>query len=183
MDHDAARHAISMDQVLLSGHKPQAEKTVARDAAKTLLPKSIQAQQHRIATSLSRRNKLPPLPPALQDVDGQRTEAQPSSSMMEADVPVVVEINAAAAPISQSTVHSAQTAQTAQPVKPVQPAFRWSRHSDQLVEQIVRDLMQDRSQFPKSLTDALDEAEWDTLKSGLRQVVEDWVDRQRKNRA
>ena len=98
-------------------------------------------------------------------------------------MPVVVEINAAAAPISQSTVHSAQTAQTAQPVKPVQPAFRWSRHSDQLVEQMVRDLMQDRSQFPKSLTDALDEAEWDTLKSGLRQVVEDWVDRQRKNRA
>ena len=99
--------------------------------------------------------------------------------MMEADVPVMVEINAAPAPISQSTVHSTQTAQTAQPV---QPAFRWSRHSDQLVEQMVSDLMQDRSQFPKSLTDALDEADWDTLKSGLRQVVEDWVDRQRKNR-
>ena len=92
-------------------------------------------------------------------------------------MPVMVEINAAPAPISQSTVHSTQTAQTAQPV---QPAFRWPRHSDQLVEQMVSDLMQDRSQFPKSLTDALDEADWDTLKSGLRQVVEDWVDRQPK---
>ena len=92
MGEDTARHAVSMDQVLMSVKKTFADDEPAAGIDKTSaslsppaaslpdsiraqhlpdsiranqLPDSIRAQQQRLGTLHTRRTKLPPLPKAL----------------------------------------------------------------------------------------------------------------------
>lgn len=180
MEKDAARHAVSMDQVLMSGRKASSDvgAPVTRDVTslhpsgdELPLPAGIQAQQHRLATSLRRRHKLPPLPPLpplLKAWENAAASQSPSSAqpLMQAEVPPVVEINA---------VRRA----SARTVLPVDPLFTWKQLAAEAVGERQDELVLDRSLIAKAGAVSPTDADWNSLKVRLRAVVEEWVEHQR----
>ena len=185
MDKDAARHAVSMDQVLMSAKKPfaglesaKAAKLEWRTDDHPILPESVRRQQRRLATLQSRRTKLPPLPTILRNREAPADLVQPP---LRTEVPQAVEINAVQeAPDMQEPT--------------VEPAFKWSKRSKtsehtqpssaaRNASAIETELLLDRSMLEHAQAGQVADADWESLKSGLRSVVDAWVERQRLSRS
>ena len=165
VDKDTARHAVSMDQVLMSVKKTFADdepsanvrEEISRSAAP--LPDSIRAQQQRLSTLHTRRTKLPPLPSALKERETADATRVPPS--MHADVPQVVEINAVGARAAGS----------------IEPTYRWGNH--QLRERTADAEAYGLDLAAQAMPHATD-TDWDSLKSDLQAVVDQWVERQKQ---
>jgi len=169
---DAARHAVSMDQVLMSVKKTFTDSaTVPATAAggsrqptdETFLPDTVRAQQRRLATAQTRRTKLPPLPPVLRHRSQQEASTVYPHPPMYSDVPSVVEINA---------VHVPEPV----PVEAVEPMFQWrsSRSQGDRLAALPQSVDLDALSIP--------DQDWHSLKMELRSVVDEWIDHQKNRR-
>lgn len=166
MTEDAARHALSMDQVLLSVKKtfsdPSAvdgqQDTIPQSlASEKFLPATVRAQQQRLISAQTRRTKLPPLPAILRDRNQQQTSSAPASPQLHSDVPSAVEINAIHHP--EPTVATATSS--------TEPE---GSNGEALPHTVDLDAL------------GVPDRDWDWLKTELRSVVDEWVDRQKNGR-
>lgn len=76
----------------------------------------------------------------------------------------------------------------------VEPAFKWSKRSKtsehtqpssaaRIASAIETELLLDRSMLEHAQAGQVADADWESLKSGLRSVVDAWVERQRLSRS
>ena len=163
MGEDTARHALSMDQVLMSVKKTFTDDEPAAGIDKTpassspsaaSLPDSIRAQQKRLGTLHTRRTKLPPLPKALKARE-QQSSARVETIVpprMHTDVPQAVEINAVQAPAAPSSGPGRD--------------LRAGAETDGLgLSELALPIVGD--------------TDWESLKADLQAVVDEWVERQK----
>lgn len=163
MGEDTARHALSMDQVLMSVKKTFTDDEPAAGIDKTpassspsaaSLPDSIRAQQKRLGTLHTRRTKLPPLPKALKARE-QQSSARVETIVpprMHTDVPQAVEINAVQAPAASSSGPGRD--------------LRAGAETDGLgLSELALPIVGD--------------TDWESLKADLQAVVDEWVERQK----
>ncbi len=172
MGEDTARHALSMDQVLMSVKKTFTDDEPAAGIDKTpassspsaaslpdsiraqQLPDSIRAQQKRLGTLHTRRTKLPPLPKALKARE-QQSSARVETIVpprMHTDVPQAVEINAVQAPAASSSGPGRD--------------LRAGAETDGLgLSELALPIVGD--------------TDWESLKADLQAVVDEWVERQK----
>ena len=163
MGEDTARHALSMDQVLMSVKKtftddePAAgidETPASSSPSAASLPDSIRAQQKRLGTLHTRRTKLPPLPTALKARE-QQSSARVETIVpprMHTDVPQAVEINAVQAPAAPSSGLGRD--------------LRAGAETDGLgLSELALPIVGD--------------TDWESLKADLQAVVDEWVERQK----
>ena len=168
---DAARHAVSMDQVLMSVKKTFAETPAApvdpvakQPASETFLPDTVRAQQRRLAAAQARRTKLPPLPPVLRDRSQSAASPVYSSSRMYSDVPSMVAINAIHVPEPVA-------------VEAVAPIHHWRS---------LRSQKDEVEALPQSVDVealAIPDRDWHSLKMELRSVVDEWIEHQKNRRS
>ena len=172
MGEDTARHALSMDQVLMSVKKTFTDDEPAAGIDETpassspsaaslpdsiraqQLPDSIRAQQKRLGTLHTRRTKLPPLPKALKARE-QQSSARVETIVpprMHTDVPKAVEINAVQAPAAPSSGLGRDLRAGAETDGLGQPEFALPLWGD---------------------------TDWESLKADLQAVVDEWVERQK----
>ena len=173
MGEDTARHALSMDQVLMSVKKTFTDDEPAAGIDKTsaslsppaaslpdsiraqpLLPDSIRAQQKRLGTLHTRRTKLPPLPKALKAREQQGSAPVETivPPRMHTDVPKAVEINAVQAPAAPSSGPGRD--------------LRAGAETDGLgLSELALPIVGD--------------TDWESLKADLQAVVDEWVERQK----
>ena len=173
MGEDTARHALSMDQVLMSVKKtftddepaagidktsaslsPPAASLPDSIRAATTLPDSIRAQQKRLGTLHTRRTKLPPLPKALKAREQQGSAPVETivPPRMHTDVPKAVEINAVQAPAAPSSGPGRD--------------LRAGAETDGLgLSELALPIVGD--------------TDWESLKADLQAVVDEWVERQK----
>ena len=172
MGEDTARHALSMDQVLMSVKKTFTEDEPAAGIDKTSaslsppaaslpdsiraqhLPDSIRAQQKRLGTLHTRRTKLPPLPKALKAREQQGSAPVETivPPRMHTDVPQAVEINAVQAPAAPSSGPGRD--------------LRAGAETDGLgLSELALPIVGD--------------TDWESLKADLQAVVDEWVERQK----
>ena len=171
MTEDAARHAVSMDQVLMSVKKtftdasPVPVDGVSKQAAsETFLPDSVRAQQRRLATAQTRRTKLPPLPAVLRDRSQSDASSGPPSSRLYSDVPSMVAINA---------IHLPEPVA----VEAVVPTYHWRsvRSQEETVAALPQSVDVDALAIP--------DQDWHSLKMELRSVVDEWIEYQKARRS
>jgi len=163
MGEDTARHALSMDQVLMSVKKTFTDDEPAAGIDKTSaslsppaasLPDSIRAQQKRLGTLHTRRTKLPPLPKALKAREQQGSAPVETivPPRMHTDVPKAVEINAVQAPAAPSSGPGRD--------------LRAGAETDGLgLSELALPIVGD--------------TDWESLKADLQAVVDEWVERQK----
>ena len=163
MGEDTARHALSMDQVLMSVKKtftddePAAgidETPASSSPSAASLPDSIRAQQKRLGTLHTRRTKLPPLPKALKAREQQGSAPVETivPPRMHTDVPKAVEINAVQAPAAPSSGPGRD--------------LRAGAETDGLgLSELALPIVGD--------------TDWESLKADLQAVVDEWVERQK----
>ncbi|MDA8603155.1 hypothetical protein N9M21_01905 [Alphaproteobacteria bacterium] len=181
MGEDTARHALSMDQVLMSVKKTFTDDEPAAGIDKTSaslsppaaslpdsiraqhlpdsiranqLPDSIRAQQKRLGTLHTRRTKLPPLPKALKAREQQGSAPVETivPPHMHTDVPKAVEINAVQAPAAPSSGPGRD--------------LRAGAETDGLgLSELALPIVGD--------------TDWESLKADLQAVVDEWVERQK----
>ncbi len=172
MGEDTARHALSMDQVLMSVKKTFTDDEPAAGIDKTSaslsppaaslpdsiraqhLPDSIRAQQKRLGTLHTRRTKLPPLPKALKAREQQGSAPVETivPPRMHTDVPQAVEINAVQAPAAPSSGPGRD--------------LRAGAETDGLgLSELALPIVGD--------------TDWESLKADLQAVVDEWVERQK----
>ena len=163
MGEDTARHALSMDQVLMSVKKtftddePAAgidETPASSSPSAASLPDSIRAQQKRLGTLHTRRTKLPPLPKALKAREQQGSAPVETivPPRMHTDVPQAVEINAVQAPAAPSSGPGRD--------------LRAGAETDGLgLSELALPIVGD--------------TDWESLKADLQAVVDEWVERQK----
>lgn len=176
MGEDTARHALSMDQVLMSVKKTFTDDEPAAGIDETpassfpsaaslpdsiraqQLPDSIRAQQKRLGTLHTRRTKLPPLPTALKARE-QQSSARVETIVpprMHTDVPKAVEINAVQAPAASSSG----------PGRDLRAAGIAGAETDGLgLSELALPIVGD--------------TDWESLKADLQAVVDEWVERQK----
>ena len=155
-----------MDQVLMS-----VKKTFTDEPTPARLPDSVRAQQRRLKTIRTRRRELPDPPVALlrrgQTGDSGDLPEVVLRRRVQTDVPPSVEINA----VRRSPTASGSEASR------VEPAARWGNRGARKIQRANGE-----QSILKPLTDTVaDNADWDSLKSGLRMVLDEWVERQRAN--
>ena len=185
MGEDTARHALSMDQVLMSVKKTFTDDEPAAGIDKTSaslsppaaslpdsiraqhlpdsiraqhLPDSIRAQQKRLGTLHTRRTKLPPLPKALKAREQQGSAPVETivPPRMHTDVPKAVEINAVQAPAAPSSG----------PGRDLRAAGIAGAETDGLgLSELALPIVGD--------------TDWESLKADLQAVVDEWVERQK----
>ena len=172
MGEDTARHALSMDQVLMSVKKtftddepaagidetPASSSPPAASLPDSIraqhLPDSIRAQQKRLGTLHTRRTKLPPLPKALKAREQQGSAPVETivPPRMHTDVPQAVEINAVQAPAAPSSGPGRD--------------LRAGAETDGLgLSELALPIVGD--------------TDWESLKADLQAVVDEWVERQK----
>ena len=172
MGEDTARHALSMDQVLMSVKKtftddepaagidetPASSSPPAASLPDSIraqhLPDSIRAQQKRLGTLHTRRTKLPPLPKALKAREQQGSAPVETivPPRMHTDVPKAVEINAVQAPAAPSSGPGRD--------------LRAGAETDGLgLSELALPIVGD--------------TDWESLKADLQAVVDEWVERQK----
>ena len=172
MGEDTARHALSMDQVLMSVKKTFTDDEPAAGIDETpassspsaaslpdsiraqQLPDSIRAQQKRLGTLHTRRTKLPPLPKALKAREQQGSARVETivPPRMHTDVPQAVEINAVQAPAASSSGPGRD--------------LRAGAETDGLgLSELALPIVGD--------------TDWESLKADLQAVVDEWVERQK----
>jgi len=163
MGEDTARHALSMDQVLMSVKKTFTDDEPAAGIDKTSaslsppaasLPDSIRAQQKRLGTLHTRRTKLPPLPKAMKAREQQGSAPVETivPPRMHTDVPKAVEINAVQAPAAPSSGPGRD--------------LRAGAETDGLgLSELALPIVGD--------------TDWESLKADLQAVVDEWVERQK----
>jgi len=167
MGEDTARHALSMDQVLMSVKKTFTDDEPAAGIDETpasssppaaSLPDSIRAQQKRLGTLHTRRTKLPPLPKALKAREQQGSAPVETivPPRMHTDVPKAVEINAVQAPAAPSSG----------PGRDLRAAGIAGAETDGLgLSELALPIVGD--------------TDWESLKADLQAVVDEWVERQK----
>lgn len=176
MGEDTARHALSMDQVLMSVKKtftddepaagidetPASSSPPAASLPDSIraqhLPDSIRAQQKRLGTLHTRRTKLPPLPKALKAREQQGSAPVETivPPRMHTDVPQAVEINAVQAPAAPSSG----------PGRDLRAAGIAGAETDGLgLSELALPILGD--------------TDWESLKADLQAVVDEWVERQK----
>ena len=176
MGEDTVRHALSMDQVLMSVKKTFTDDEPAAGIDKTSaslsppaaslpdsiraqhLPDSIRAQQKRLGTLHTRRTKLPPLPKALKAREQQGSAPVETivPPRMHTDVPKAVEINAVQAPAAPSSG----------PGRDLRAAGIAGAETDGLgLSELALPIVGD--------------TDWESLKADLQAVVDEWVERQK----
>ena len=195
MDKEAARHALTMDQVLMSVKKTFADEptparvlATKRKSGTMPLPDSVRAQQRRLKTIQTRRRELPDPPAALLARGGQGSRPPLPEVVLrrrvQAEVPGSVEVNAvrerAATAAARARAHvagqSASEAVVPVPAKSrIEPAARWGNRRARQAQAVTAE----QTVFGPMPETIPADADWDSLKSGLRMVLDEWVERQK----